>query len=143
MPTVREQTTRLYRLVSEASALVHGLSLFVILVFVAFVSTPTIRSVAAQAAAEEWMGAVDVRLPVEALVKEPESKQSGTNESSEWYGHYKSCTERRGLDLIFADKGSYYLLCISPDEDKQGIVFEVRRETGLASIRFVDARSGE
>jgi hypothetical protein len=145
IPTWKEQTTQFYRRLIEAPALVHGLGLFAILAFVAVVSIPTIRSVAAQAANEKWAGAVDVRLPVQVLVKESESKESGTKESNEWLDNYKSCssTERRGLDLIFADKGSYYLLCTSPDDRTQGIIFEVRRETGLASIRFVDARSGE
>jgi hypothetical protein len=145
IPTWKEQTTRFYGRLIEAPALVHGLVLFTILALVAVASIPTIRSVAAEAANEKWTGAVDVRLPVQVLIKESESKESGTKESNEWLDNYKTCssTARRGLDLIFADKGSYYLLCTSPDDSTQGIIFEIRRETGLASIRFVDSRSGE
>jgi len=65
------------------------------------------------------------------LVKDPDGK-----EKSAWYDSYKRCAGRRGLDLIFADKDAYYMLCISSVDDSSALVFEVRRDAGLASVRF-------
>jgi hypothetical protein len=119
-----------YGRIIELPAIVHGLGLFAIVATVAVVSVPMIRSVAADAASRKWSSGTG--LPIEAIVKEPEGKDRS------WYDNYKRCSGRRALDLIFADKESYYMLCISNVDKTTGIVFEVRRQTGLVSVRFVE-----
>ena len=54
---------------------------------------------------------------------------------------YLKCSEKQALLLIYANEKVYYLLCKSVENDKEGYVFEVRRESGLSSVRFVS--SGE
>ena len=65
-------------------------------------------------------------------MKDPEGKDRA------WHDNYRRCSGRRALDLLFSDKESYYMLCISSVDKTDGIVFEVRRETGLVSVRLVE-----
>jgi hypothetical protein len=119
-----------YRRIIELPAIVLGLGLFAIVASAAVASVPMIRSVAADAAGRKWSGGTG--LPIEAIVKEPEGKDRS------WQDNYERCSSRRALDLIFSDKESYYMLCISNVEKTTAVVFEVRRETGLVSVRFVE-----
>lgn len=106
----------------------QGLRLFVVISLMAVLLVQVVRPYAVQAADRKWVSE-GVRL--EALVKDPDGK-----EKSAWYDSYKRCAGRRGLDLIFADKDAYYMLCISSVDDSSALVFEVRRDAGLASVRF-------
>lgn len=112
-----------------ASPIAQGLGLFVILLILVVVFVPIIGSAAAQAANRKWLSE-GVR--IEAVVKEPDPKGK-----SAWYENYNRCASRRALDLIFADKESYYMLCISSFDKTSALVFEVRRHIGLVSVRFI------
>ena len=122
---------RFYRRVIELPAIVYGLTLFGIFASLAVASVPMIRLVATDAANRKWSSGPP-GIPMEAIAKEVDAK-----DGSLWYNNYRKCSKRRGLDLIFADKASYYMLCISQDDKALGVVFEVRREAGLVSVRFV------
>jgi hypothetical protein len=106
-----------------------GLGLFGILLVVAFLCVPFVRSDAERAADRKW---TSEGVRIEAIAKEPESK-----EKSGWYDNYRRCAGRRALDLIFSDKDAYYMLCTSSVDETSALVFEVRRDAGLASVRFV------
>jgi hypothetical protein len=60
------------------------------------------------------------------------------DERSSWLKSYRQCQSRRELALIFANENAYYMLCRSKDDPNTGLVFEVRRETGLASVRYAN-----
>jgi len=113
----------------SASPVTQGLGLLVILLILVVVFVPIIGSAAAQAANRKW---VSEGVLIEAVVKEPDAK-----EKSAWHENYKRCGSRRALDLIFVDKESYYMLCISSLDKASALVFEIRRQIGLVSVRFV------
>jgi hypothetical protein len=56
-----------------------------------------------------------------------------------WQDSYKACSEKQALLLIFSDEKALYLLCKSVEDPNQGTVFEIRREFGLASVRFASS----
>ena len=60
------------------------------------------------------------------------------------YEDYKSCMDRRALDLIFADHDGYFLLCVADINETGGTVFEVRRDDSkLVSVRTVRRRKDD
>jgi len=103
-----------------------GVAWFLVLVLAVAILTPLIQSVAIQRADDKWTRTgTRLRAPIEAP----------TTSSS--YEDYQSCMSRLGLDLVFADKNVYYLLCVSQINDDSGVVYEVRRaESKLASVRW-------
>ena len=125
---VKDKLAAFYKGVRGSSPITQGFQLFVVLLTLAFLAVPIVRTEAAQAADRKW---VSEGVVIEAMVKEPETK-----EKSVWYDSYKRCASRRALDLIFADKDAYYMFCIS-GLDETALVFEVRREVGLVSVRFI------
>lgn len=56
-----------------------------------------------------------------------------------WQDSYKECSAEQALLLIFSDEKALYLLCKSVEDPNQGTVFEIRREFGLVSVRFVSS----
>ncbi len=118
----------LARWIFGVSTVSQGLRLFFAVSILAVLLVPAVRTNAVQAADRKW---VSEGIRVEAIVKEPEK-----GEKSAWYESYKRCASRRALDLVFADKDAYYMLCISGVDESSGIVYEVRRDSGLASVRF-------
>jgi hypothetical protein len=60
---------------------------------------------------------------------------------SSWLVSYDSCSARRALNLIFADKETYVMLCVDKYDAGSGVVYEVRPENGLISVRMI-RRSG-
>jgi hypothetical protein len=126
---VKKRLSALWKRIRGASPIAQGLGLFAALLFLAILAVPIIRSEAVEAASQKWL-TEGVR--IEAMVKPLEAK-----EQSPWYDNYEQCANRRALDLIFADKDAYYILCKSTVDERSAIVFEVRRDVGLTSIRFV------
>lgn len=55
----------------------------------------------------------------------------------EWRTQYAGCSKSQALLLIYADDKAYYLLCKNSDASTDGTVFEVRRDNGLSSVRYV------
>jgi len=100
-----------------------------LLVFAAIVAvlSPLIHRVAIERADDKWTR-TGIRLQT------PLEPQSG---SAVAYQDYRSCMERRALDLVFADKNVYYLLCVSEINDDAGVVYEVKRsDSKIASVRW-------
>lgn len=58
------------------------------------------------------------------------------DERSAWGLNLKRCVERSAARLVFADEDGYYLICRSSVTIYEAVVYEVRHEGGLASIRF-------
>jgi hypothetical protein len=106
-----------------SSSTAQVLVMFAILAALAVISTPMIHWAAAEVANRKW---ASEGIRMEAISKKPESK-----EKSSWEDNYKLCSNRRALDLILADKESYYMLCISSMDSTAAIVYEVRRDVGL------------
>lgn len=101
-----------------------------VLLFLAVIACAyAIRVAALQNADDKW---TSEGTRIEAMVKAAEGEGK-----SNIHSNYRSCNERRALDLIISDKEAYYILCISRVEPKSAIVFEVRRSTGLASARLI------
>jgi hypothetical protein len=117
------------------SVLLQLLLLIAVMVALAFVSVPIIQSVATQAAKRKWDNGVGLR--IDAIIKEPEPKW--WVEKGKAHDYYRDCGSRGVLDLIFSDKHSYYVLCVAESDRTAGLVFEVRREAGLVSVRFLEA----
>lgn len=117
---------RLRGLTKGAHPTVEGVASFLLLILLAMAMAPLIKHVAVERATVKW-DRVGVR--IQAAVGQPE-------EATTQFADYKSCMERRALDLIFADKNAYYLLCISEINNATGAVYEVRRtDARLASVR--------
>jgi hypothetical protein len=129
---IRVKLDAFYNTACAAPPIAKGLELFGVLVVLAFLSVPFVQSDAERAADRKW---ISEGVRIEAMVKEPESK-----EKSGWYDNYKLCAGRRALDLIFSDKDAYYMLCTSSVDETSALVFEVRRDAGLASVRFINGK---
>src|SRR5204863_68697 len=104
------------------------LILLVVLVGLAALLEPGIRTAAEQVADRKWN--------TEGIRMEAIAAKEGTG-NNPWQDNYKRCGDRRALDLIFADKETYYMLCISTFDKVQGVVYEVRRDAGLVSVRLI------
>jgi hypothetical protein len=116
-----------YERIRTLHPLSKGVTWFFVLVAVVVVSAPLIQHVAIQRADDKWTRA---GIPLQAPIEEP-------REATAEYKDYKTCIERRALDLVFADKNVYYLLCVSEINDDAGVVYEVRRtDSKLASVRW-------
>jgi hypothetical protein len=111
------------------SPLGQGVGTLLAVMALVFLTSPLIRKAAFAQADLKWV-AEGVRL--DAVLRESDAK-----ERSATLVNYKTCSERRALDLIFADRSAYYLLCISSVDPSNAVVFEVRRDGGLASVRYV------
>lgn len=122
---------RKLRMFEAVPPVLFGVGLVVSLMLLAAISASVTRGVALEHASERW-DRVGVR--IQAAAAEPTSLQVR-------YADYKLCVERRALDLIFADKNSYFMLCISEINDANGVVYEVRREgSSFASVRSIQRR---
>jgi hypothetical protein len=112
--------------------IVEGLVVFAFLICTAVLSYPFIRSVAEGAAKQNWPAA---GARISAMSKGPEGEGAI---GRRFYAYYMACSDRDGLNLIFADKESYYMLCSSTKQGTTGLVFEVRRDVGVVSVRMVE-----
>lgn len=114
--------------IKKISPIARGLGVCVLLILFAILSAPLVKKVANDRASEKW-DRVGVR--IQATVDKPEKTFAQ-------YEDYKSCMDRRVLDLIFADRDGYYMLCISEINETNGVVYEVRRDAStLASVRSI------
>jgi hypothetical protein len=116
----------------KLSAVLQVFILFGVLAILAVMLEPSIRQTAEQVADRRW---TNVGISMQAMVNKPE----GTGDAT-WQDNYKRCSDRGALDLIFADKESYYMLCISGVDKARAVVYEVRRDVGLVSVRFITRR---
>lgn len=96
-------------------------------ILVAICSFPLIRHFAQSRADQKW------DIPGIDLTAFLDEGRSGV--SWPWYAQYADCATRQVLDLVFADRKTYYLLCVSDRDPATAVVYEVRREAGLASVR--------
>jgi hypothetical protein len=74
-----------------------------------------------------------------ALISEKDAKPSAGLTKfpySQWRASYDKCVDEQALLLIYSDDKAYYFLCKSKINKNEGLVFEVRRELGLVSVRF-------
>ena len=113
----------------RGSPLKKGLGIFAGLLLLIALFHPVIRWSATEAANRKW-DAQGIR--IQAMIK-----NSIPREESAWEENYKRCSSRQALDLIFSDKESYYMLCISSHDKTSAVVFEVRRDVGLTSVRLI------
>lgn len=117
------------------SPIVRMLMLLVALVLVTpLVLAPWASWAATRAAGRIWEGSAQ---EVVAVV----SKQDFVDEQdrgASWLKNYRECQNRRELGLIFSGDEAYYMLCRSKDDPNIGLVFEVRHDGRLASVRFVN-----
>lgn len=89
---------------------------------------PYVKKAAHQGAARAWDYA-GIKIEVATI--------SSQSNPAAWQQNFDACKRRRRLQLIFADKSAYYVLCPS-EIDTHGSIFEVRREDShLASVRYV------
>lgn len=120
------------RFYSTLSSIAKGLVAFVLLMAVLLLLSPLIKASAIARASEKWDR---VGVLIQATVDEPEH-------ASSQYRDYVTCSERKGLDLIFADRNGYFMLCLSEIDEASAAVFEVRRDDAtLASVRAVSRRN--
>jgi hypothetical protein len=134
--------------VSGASAWLKIFLLFVIIVIFLLVLVPVVKWAAMLQKTQVWAGhaeyIVPLRLDDSKSQAATESKTQGTDQKSQpapnptlfWRESYAQCVAQQALLLIYADDKAYYLLCKSVENSSEGIVFEVRREFGLTSVRF-------
>lgn len=118
---------RLQSHIAGASLLAQGIYFFVALVILAFCLTPLIQMAAAHQASQKWE---HEGVPIMVLGNDPDRNVKE-------HINYGRCAERGALDLIIADAESYYILCRSSITKTAAAVFEVRRESGLASVRIL------
>jgi len=125
---------------AKISVLILGLLVFALLILV-----PVARWAAFEERAQIWMGK---GFNIIALLKEGAKSREAQGGSkppetkdppSRWLQSYVECSEQEALQVIFSDDKAYYLLCKSVRNANEGYVFEVRRELGLMSVRFVSA----
>jgi hypothetical protein len=99
-----------------------------------FVLIPIAMSSAKQAALQKWEGdtrSIQVNL-----------NQEGNSGSTELAEDFKTCQDRGAMIQIFSDESTLFLLCRSPDDPRTGSVFEVKKEKGLVSSRYVIEEGG-
>jgi len=133
-PTFRQLARYARPLATAAMALPTVLQLAAViaattLVFL-LVITPAIRWSAERVADRFWTGTGVI---IDPVVKADDAKAAG-----KWHSNFQGCGDRRGLELIYSDQSAYYVLCKSTVAPNVGIVFEIRRKGGLASIRYAE-----
>jgi hypothetical protein len=109
-----------------------------ILIVINFILIPIARWSAKDTANQKWSGdtrSVTVNLNKEAVNLNEEAKAN----SSELVDDFTACQNRGGLVVIFSDEETLFLLCRSPDDPRTGSVFEVKKDKGLVSSRYVVA----
>ena len=112
--------------VLQLAAILIGTMLVFLLII-----TPAIRWSAERVADRFW---TSTGVRIDPIVKAEDAK--GRN--SKWHSNLQGCADRRALELIYSDQSAYYVLCKSPAAPGIGIVFEIRRNGGLASIRYAE-----
>lgn len=115
--------------VRRGSLIKRGLGIFAGLLLLIALFHPIIRWSAAEAANRKWESE---GIRIQAMITD-----SNQRERSAWDENYKLCGKRQALDLIFSDRESYYMLCISSHDKTTAIVYEVRRDVGLSSVRLI------
>lgn len=98
---------------------------------------PVVEWAAIQKKKQVWAGERPVSIV--AMLVEGSKPKTGTDTAPQLRESYVQCSEQQALLLIFSDEKAYYLLCKSVENSNEGYVFEVRREFGLSSVRFVSA----
>jgi hypothetical protein len=132
-----------YRRLTTGTALTTKLAVAMLLLIVVFMFfIPVLRWAAAQQRSRIWAGQAETIVPF--LTEKTKSEEKAgprllTDPMSQIRESYIQCSAQEALLLIFADDKAYYVLCRSVESSNEGIVFEVRRETGLMSARFAAA----
>jgi hypothetical protein len=108
--------------------------LFAIAFLMPLLLIPLARQAASETANNVWTHQTQQMV---AIVREDDF----VDDNDERYSlltNYRQCQSRLELGLIFSDDEGYYMLCRSHDDPNTGLVFEVRREKGLMSVRYVN-----
>jgi hypothetical protein len=98
---------------------------------------PFLQWAAVQQKKQVWAGERSVSIV--ALLVEGSKPKTGSDPTPQLRESYMQCSDQQALLWIFSDEKAYYLLCKSVHNSNEGYVFEVRREFGLSSVRFVSA----
>lgn len=107
---------------------VQAVALFISTTLLAMFISPFVKEAALVRAAQRWdRSGIKIRAMANSL-------ESGAVEQQD----YGTCMRRDGLQLIFADKSGYYMLCAGEIDKTIGMIYEVRRDNSvLASVRRV------
>jgi hypothetical protein len=108
--------------------------LLLILTMLNFILIPIAMSSARLAANQKWEG--DTRSILVNL------NQEGKSNSTELVDDFRTCQDRGAMIQIFSDESTLFLLCRSPDDPHTGSVFEVKKDKGLVSSRYVIEEGG-
>jgi hypothetical protein len=95
---------------------------------------PIAISGARLAAGQKWKG--DTRSILVNLNLEEKPNSSELTED------FNACQLRGAMVQIFSDENTLFLLCRSPDDPRTGSVFEIKKERGVVSSRYVIEEGG-
>jgi hypothetical protein len=115
----------------------------VVFIFILLALIPFLQWAAFREKIQIWNGGGEGLLPI---IEESSMQQSTAKDflwRNEYIKSYLQCSDQGALRPIFADEKVYYLLCSSVTNGNEGYVFEVRREDGLKSVRFVSLTGGK
>jgi len=106
--------------------LVHGLVALALLIVLVRAAVPYVKDLAQERARDRWER---LAVRIQTVLKEGEPR-SGAQKN------YATCLEQGRLDLLFADRNRYFMLCRSTVDTSVGLIFEVARdEAALVSVR--------
>jgi hypothetical protein len=132
---MRVQATGVW--LTDGSALgIKLVMLISVLVIISMILKPVLKWAALQQQIKIWAGQAEVIVPLVDSPGEKAKPWTLTDPSLRQRESYVQCRNEQALLLIFSDDKAYYALCKSRENSDAGIVFEVRREGGLASARF-------
>lgn len=115
-------------LLDEQPALLRLLSVFLIAGAFVLSLSPFVKASAYARASQRWD---QTGVKTQVLLRSSERSRHGDD--------FQACLERRALELIFADRERYFLLCISELNAAYGALYEVRRsDPGIASVRMLE-----
>ena len=136
----RNEIKQIYRWVRDKVP-IGVTTLLMIIGLLIFLSAlvPVVKWAAIQQRKQVWAG----ERPVSMVVLVEGSKPKAEADPAQVRESYMQCSDQQALLSIFSDDKAYYLLCKSVENSDVGYVFEVRREFGLSSVRFVSAGGQE
>jgi hypothetical protein len=135
--TLRAKAGQLIGAVAALPPALYGfIGIIAALVFLALLVAPVVRWSAGISVAQRWDG---LGARVQPILPS-EIKPSMWHQRFYWHENYERCGERRGFEFIFSDQSAYYVLCRSSVDPDTGIIYEVRHNVGLVSVRYVNRR---
>ncbi len=133
-PRLAKASRRLSAWLAKTGTVLRICLTLAVLLLLALLSAPVVSWAADQASARIWTGKGANAVAITA--------KKGSRTFGALRAMYNKCGADQSLILVYADDKAHYLLCKSSVDDTQGVVFEVRRELGLVSVRFVSGGRG-